>query len=330
MFTADPSACTGPKKSTMNGSPTSPNLPQTYLRLVITALCWAGVFHVGQYAVTLMSPLSAAAWRFAIAALIFVPLVAWREGWSWSGIRRNALVLSVMAAVGVFGFNISLFYGLKATSAVNGALIVGINPALTAVLAALVNRQAPRGAQVLGLLLGMSGVAVVVSHGSWATLAGLQLAPGDALVLMGALCWAIYSALPQRFVRGLSPVQVAASTVIGGALLMIGFAAAAAPDFGQLPTAPGWLALAFMGVFGSVLAYLWWNDGIKVVGPTQAAICMNFVPLFAALIGVARGQHLLPSQLAGAALVIAGVLVSALWRAGPASPVPIPAEFRKA
>jgi len=285
-----------------------------YARLVITALMWASVFHLGKYVVQVMSPLATLTWRFGLAALIFLPLVAWREGWSMEGLKRNAGVLIIMAAVGVFGFNIALFYGLKATSAVNGALIVGVNPALTAVLAALVNRKLPTSAQVLGLVLGLVGVVVVVSHGSWATLASLHVAAGDALVLIGALCWAVYTALPQRFVRGLSSVQVAASTVSGGALLMLVFASASAPDLLQMPAPPIMAALVFIGIFGTVLAYLWWNDGVKVVGPTQAAICMNFVPLFATLIGLLRGQEVVASQWMGAALVISGVLVSVLWR----------------
>jgi drug/metabolite transporter (DMT)-like permease len=285
-----------------------------YARLVITALMWASVFHVGKYVVQVMSPLATLTWRFGLAALIFLPLVAWREGWSVEGLKRNAGVLLIMAVVGVFGFNIALFYGLKATSAVNGALIVGVNPALTAVLAALVNRKLPTSAQVLGLVLGLVGVVVVVSHGSWATLASLHVAAGDALVLIGALCWAVYTALPQRFVRGLSSVQVAASTVSGGALLMLVFASTSAPDLLRIPAPPIMTALVFIGIFGTVLAYLWWNDGVKVVGPTQAAICMNFVPLFATLIGLLRGQEVVASQWMGAALVISGVLVSVLWQ----------------
>lgn len=303
-------------------------LAGVYVRLAVTALMWASMFHVGQYVVHFMSPLATLAWRFGLAALIFLPLVAWREGWSIEGLKRNAPVLIIMSAVGVFGFNIGLFYGLKATSAVNGALIVGVNPALTAVLAALVNRKLPTSAQMLGLVLGLAGVVVVVSHGSWATLASLHVGSGDALVLAGALCWAIYTALPQRYIKGLSSVQVAASTVTGGAVLMLGFASVATTDLVQLPSTPVLAAIAFMGVLGTVLAYLWWNDGIKVVGPTQAAICMNFVPLFATLIGVLRGQEIVASQWAGAALVVSGVLVSALWKS-PAPVVPRPVQLCK-
>lgn len=304
-----------------NAAGSTPSLTTVYLQLVLTALCWGALFHVGRYVVGFMSPLAAAGWRFGLAAALFVPLVAWREGWQLAAIRRNALVLGIMSAVGVFGFNAGLFFGLQATSAVNGALIVAVAPALTTVLAAWVNRRAPNVGQVFGLVLGMIGVGVVVSHGSWSLLMSLHLSKGDALVLMAALCWSIYSVLPQRFVQGLSPMQVAGSTIIGGAVLMLAFGGVYAPDIAVIPTTGGLAAIGFMAVFGSVLAYLWWNDGVKVVGPAQAAVFMNFVPLFAALIGVLRGEPLVASQMVGAALVIAGVLTSTLFRpaAAPAS-----------
>ncbi|HET8869367.1 MAG TPA: DMT family transporter, partial [Aquabacterium sp.] len=125
-----------------------------------------------------------------------------------------------------------------------------------------------------------------------------------------ALCWSVYSVLPQRFVKGVSPLQIAGITIIGGAILMIGFALATAPDFLAVPPLGGSLAIAFMAIFGSVLAYMWWNSGVKVVGPAQASIFMNFVPLFAALIGVLKGDHLVAAQWIGAVLIIAGVLAS--------------------
>lgn len=285
-------------------------LPTVYLQLVLTALCWGALFHVGRYIVGFMSPQTAAGWRFAIAALVFIPLVAWREGWPLQAIKRNALVLGVMSAVGVFGFNTGLFFGLKSTSAVNGALIVAVSPALTTVLAALLNRRMPGIKQVLGLVLGMAGVAVVVSRGSLQALLSLHLSAGDALVLMAAVCWSVYSVLPQRFVKGLSPLQIAGSTIIGGAVLMMAFAVGTAPDVLVWPGTGGLWAILFMAVFGSVLAYVWWNDGVKVVGPAQAAVFMNFVPLFAALIGVLLGEHLAASQVVGAGLIIAGVVVA--------------------
>lgn len=299
-----------------------------YLKLVLTTLFWAAVFHVAKYAVALMSPLYLGAWRFVAAAIVLVPLVAFREGWSMHGLRRNALALLAMSFVGVFGFNVSLFYGLRLTSAVNGALIMAFNPALTVVLSALLNRESISARQVTGLLLGLFGVIVVVSKGSWHTLAAMSFSVGDLLVLLGSLGWAIYSVIPKRFVHGLSTMQVTGSTIAGGATLMAVMAAFATPDFLALPSLPIAAAIAFMGLFGSVLAYLWWNQGVQKIGASSVAVFINLVPIFAALIGLLLGQSISWAQICGAALVIAGVLYSSgvfkSTLAKPALPKPAP------
>ncbi|HJV79381.1 DMT family transporter [Noviherbaspirillum sp.] len=292
-----------------------------YLKLVLTTLFWAAVFHVGKYAVALMSPVAVGAWRFIVAAAVLLPLVALREGWSLPAVRRNALALAVMSAVGVFGFNVSLFYGLRLTSAVNGALIMAFNPALTVVLSALINRESVTMRQAAGLLLGLIGVSVVVSKGSWHVLQAMSFSAGDLLVLLGSLGWAIYSVIPKRFVHGLSTMQVTGSTITGGAALMAVCAAATTPDFLQPPALPMAAAIVFMGLFGSVLAYLWWNQAVQKIGAASVAVFINLVPIFTALIGLLLGQSISLAQLCGAALVIAGVLVSSgRFKAIPAVP----------
>jgi drug/metabolite transporter (DMT)-like permease len=257
---------------------------------------------------------------------VLLPIVALRDGWSLPAVWRNALALLVMSAVGVFGFNVSLFYGLRLTSAVNGALIMAFNPALIVVLSALLNRESVSLRQLIGLLLGMIGVVVVVSKGSWHTLAAMSFSVGDLLVLLGSLGWAIYSVIPKRFVHGLSTTQVTASTITGGAALMTAFAAVTTTDFLEPPSLPVAAAIAFMGLFGSVLAYLWWNQGIQKIGAASVAVFINLVPIFAALIGLLLGQSISVAQVCGAALVIAGVLCSS----GKCKSIPATPAFREA
>lgn len=292
-----------------------------YLKLVLTTFFWALVFHVAKYAVALMSPLSLGAWRFTVAAAMLIPMVALREGWPLHEVRRNALPLAVMSVVGVLGFNVSLFYGLRLTSAVNGALIMAFNPALTVVLSALVNRESVSRRQLAGLLLGVAGVIVVVSKGSWHVLAGMSFSAGDLLMLLGSLGWAVYTVIPKRFVHGLSTMQVTGSTIAGGAALMAAFAASTTPDFLEPPSFPVAAAIGFMGLFGSVLAYLWWNQGIQKIGAASAAVFINLVPIFTASIGLLLGQQVSAAQVFGAALVIAGVVCSSgKFKAMPVAP----------
>jgi len=303
----------------------------TYMKLALVTFFWAAVFHVGKYAVAVMSPLSLGAWRFIVAAVVLLPVVAISGGWSLPAVKRNALPLLVMSAVGVFGFNVALFYGMRQTSAINGALIIAVNPALTVLLSAVVNREPVSRRQMAGLLLGLIGVAVVVSKGSWHTLAAMSFSAGDLLVLLATLCWAIYSVIPKRFVHGMSTMQITGGTIVGGATLMGVFAAGATPDFLQMPSLPIAAAIGFMGLFGSVLAYLWWNQGMQKIGVSSGAVFINLVPIFAALIGFLLGQPISAAQVCGAALVIAGVACASgtFWFVRPVPAVAVVAAAPK-
>lgn len=281
-----------------------------YIKLTLTAAFWAAVFHAGKYAVAFVSPLYASAWRFLLAALILLPVIAVIDGWSLAAIKRNAFGLLVMSAVGVFGFNVSMFYGLRHTSAVNAGLIMAFSPALTAAFSALINREPLARHQWIGLTLGIFGIIVVVSKGSLHTLATLSLSVGDLLVLAAAVCWAIYPVIPKRFVRDMSTLQITGSTIAGGASLLAFFAMQTTPTFFVAPSWPVALSIIFMGLFGSALAYLWWNQGIQRLGATSVAGFLNLVPLFTTLIGVTLGQPVSLAQLCGAVLVIFGVLYS--------------------
>ncbi|MDQ8036482.1 MAG: DMT family transporter [Pedobacter sp.] len=287
--------------------------PTTWLKLGLTAFFWGLMFHLGKYAVGFMSPESIGGWRFLIAGLLLLPLVGLREGLDWAGLRRNLLPLTAMAVIGIGGFNVFLFYGLKHTSPVNGALIMALCPALITFLSALLMRERVSGRQLAGLALGLAGVAVVVSHGSLQALLSLTFQIGDLLVLVAASCWAVYSTIPRRFITGLPPLQITTGSIALGGLLISSFAMGSQNDFWHMPPLSVMAAVLTMSLLGSVLAYLWWNDGVKEVGAGMAALFMNLVPVFAALIGVALGQHITTAQIVGALLVVGGVLYST-WK----------------
>ncbi len=283
------------------------NTPLVWIKLGLTSFFWALMFHLGKYAVAYMSPESISGWRFLLAGLVLVPLVGARDGLDWMGLKRHALPLLIMAVVGIGGFNLALFHGLRHTSPVNGSLIMALCPALITVFGALLTGEPIGRRQQSGLALGLVGVVVVVSGGSLATLLALSFQQGDLFILLAATCWAIYSTIPRRYITGLPPLQITVGTVALGGVLLSVFAQSTQSDFFTPPPLGVVGAVVTMSLFGSVLAYLWWNDGVRQVGAGKAAIFMNLVPIFAALIGMLLGQPVALPQLVGAIFVLGGV-----------------------
>nr|WP_280740169.1 EamA family transporter [Paenibacillus maysiensis] len=65
-----------------------------------------------------------------------------------------------------------------------------------------------------------------------------------------------------------------------------------------------------MGLFPSIGSFLFWNQGVKEIGPGKASITMNLMPIFTAILSVMIGQGLLISQIVGGVIVIIGMLLS--------------------
>jgi drug/metabolite transporter (DMT)-like permease len=282
----------------------------TYFYLVLTAFFWATVFHLGKYAVAYMSPLSVAAWRFLVAGAVLLGYLYVQKGWDTAAVRRNIWPIIAMGVIGVFGFNVALFFGLQHTSSVNAALIMAFYPAMTAIMSALLGGGKILPRQLLGFAISLTGVSIIVSQGSLHNLLTLSFSAGDLLMLLGCACFALYGVIPQRFISNVPSLLLTTSTIVVGALMLAIAAAVAADDLFVMPRVSVAATITAMALFGSVLAYLWWNQGVARLGATRAAIFINLVPVFTSLIGVALGQSLSVSQLLGAMLVIAGVITT--------------------
>ncbi|PRC91492.1 EamA-like transporter family [Solimicrobium silvestre] len=283
-----------------------------YLRLIGATFLWATVFHVGKFALAEFSPLAIATWRYSIAAIILLAMTLPAIRSNWQQIKSHWPILFILALLGVVGFALFIFYGLRLTSPVNASLIMAFNPALIIVLSSLFNREPVSRQQISGLLLGLCGVLIVVSHASLNALINLSFSKGDLLVGVASLCWAAYCVLPKRYASSIPSAQLSAVTIITAAILMLVMAGFSASDMPQLPRTGMLFVLLFLGLFGTVIPYLWWNQGVQKIGPAKAGVFMNLVPIFASLIGVVLGQQLQASQLAGASLVIIGVLITSI------------------
>ncbi len=281
-----------------------------YFQLVLTAFFWAAVFHLGKYAIHFMSPLSVAAWRFVLAALLLLPIVVWRGQPDTAALRRNAWPLLAMGIIGVFGFNTALFYGLRLTSPVNAALIMATNPAITALLAAFLSGEKISLRQRTGFAISLVGVIVIISQGSWQHLLALNFSTGDLLIFLGNLCWALYTVIPKRFIHNLQPMMITMSTIAIGAVVLTITAQLVSGDLLVVNTWQLAATIGAMALFGSVLAYVWWNQGISRIGSSRVSIFINLVPLFTVLIGIVLGQMPSAAQVFGALLVVSGVVTT--------------------
>jgi drug/metabolite transporter (DMT)-like permease len=278
---------------------------KTYLMATMAAIFWGANFNLARPVIAELGPYVAGASRYVLAAAVIVLIAQMRKEMIPAQHWKAYLTLGV---VGVFGFNLFFFLGMETSSAINGALIMALNPLLTAVLGYVILRDRPSNQQLIAFPIGIAGVAIVVLGAG----ARLTVAVGDIYILIASLNWALYNVLVKKMMpKQVSGIANTAGIMTVGAMALT-MAAIMHGDHVVVPTIHAGAALLTMSLGGGVLAYLFWNASITHLGPSKAAIFMNLVPVTTMVI--AAFEHVPPNhaQLVGAMLVISAVTFSSV------------------
>ncbi|MCU0947801.1 MAG: DMT family transporter [Porphyrobacter sp.] len=282
-----------------------------YLLLTFTALFWAGNSLVGRAAREVMPPVALAFWRWALALLVLLPF-------DWPHLRRDWRVLRVrwqwvlaLGTLGIGTFNTLLYTGLQTTTAVNGLLLQSMQPALILLLGALVFGENVRVPQVIGIWLSIAGALIIVLRGDLSALAGFAFNPGDLVICGAVVVWSFYSVLLRKR-PVVHPLSFLAATFVVGIGVIAPFYVAEIIS-GRLiePRATSWLAIGYVCVFPSLIAYLFFNRGVELLGSATAGLYLNIMPVIGAMLAVTllsepfRWFHVVGMGMIGAGIIAA-------------------------
>lgn len=299
--------------------------PGTAALLLIPPLMWAGNAVVGRLMQGSVPPITFNFLRWVLAFVLLLPLAAWVLG-PRSPVWRHGRRFALLGLLSVALYNALQYMALKTSTPINVTLVAASMPVWMILLGRLFYDVPVTRRAALGAALSLAGVATVLTRGDWLQLRNLQLVPGDGWMLAAAITWAAYSWLLARPAPGSEPAEVrrdwAAFLLAQVAFGLVWSGAMTAGEWALLPALPagqqhlhwGWplaLALLYVAVGPSLLAYRAWGAGVARVGPTTAGFFSNLTPLFAALMSATLLGE--PPQLyhaAGFVLIVGGILVS--------------------
>ena len=204
--------------------------------------------------------------------------------------------------------------GLVTAQATTTAWIVATIPVFMALLGLVVLREHLAGYQVAGIFLAALGVLVVITKGDLATLlVGKFGTPGDFLVLMSAPNWAIFSALSRSGLKRHSSTLMMFHVMSFGWFFtsILFFLTSGATEIISIPW-DGWIAVTFLGVFCSGIAYIFWYDALKVLPVAQTGAFLYLEPLITVMVAalVLREAILLATLIGGITILIGVWLVN--------------------
>ena len=278
------------------------------LMLLATMAVWGGNLSVVKLLIDRLEPMWVSVLRMA-AATVALWLVLGFRGLPWPRATPRQAGLFVACAVLMVYLNQIMFtLGVQRTVAANAALIISLNPLVSALMAAWLLGDRLTPARLAGVVLGFGGVAVVVLHRPGAALGHGSL--GDLLVFGSVVAWVGGGLMVQRLARQFDSAVVSAVVFAIGTTLLL--AHVALDSSLQLPSlavfTPGTvLMLVLSGLLASALGALVWNRALTTLGVARTALYAYWVPIFGVLFAVvALGEPLTLWHGVGLAGVLAG------------------------
>ena len=283
-----------------------------YLLLTLMALFLAGNHIIGRAVHSQIPPIGLSFWRWVAGTVILLPFALPGVFRHWPAMRDHWRVIALLGFF-MIGSTTLILVALTMTFAINVSLINALQPTLTVFFAWLILGEPLNVWRILGIGCGICGVAVMVSRGQLAVLAGFDFMTGDFIALMAMCGFAGYALNLNRLPPEIGSIPALLGIVTVGTLMLLPVylweTIAVKPVPVSVVSIGAILALALLV---SVLGNLCWNAGNRMIGPSRASIFINLIPVFGILLATTLlGEKLRAYHVFGGLLVIAGLVLAA-------------------
>ncbi|MEH6452929.1 MAG: DMT family transporter [Psychromonas sp.] len=283
-----------------------------FLGLVLTNLFWAINAILAKGYVGEIPPVAMNTIRWFGAFILLTPFAFPRIVKNWAVIRANAIPLFGLALLAISLYNSLLYISANFTSAINITLINTLIPVFTSLIAWKLLDNRPRTSQVVGLIMSILGVLVILTQGNLYSLLTLSFSLGDLIMLTAVTCWALFTVLLKKLELRLSPITLLYSLIaLGLPFLIIAMVIEMyiyrlyIPSLSQIPV------FAYLWVFPSILAYVFWTNGVQRLGPEAASLSIILMPLFGTFLAITfLGESIFWFHIVGGVCSLMGIVLA--------------------
>lgn len=292
-----------------------------HILMLMVSMIWGGSWAVGRLLALSLPPATGAWMRYVACMVAFYIWFAYKssrgDNVRWlPGSRDSWWRVSIIALFAVMGYQLLFMYGMKFTAAGDASLIITMNPIFTVLLAAPFLGQKITGRMVYGLVISFVGVVIVTGWSPNTDLPLNERLKGDLMIMLAALCWATATNLTRIMLetegeKGATSTEIVVWYSLVGTILLTPWWLLDVYGSGlQAPNLEDMLAILYLSILSTVLAYIWFVVGVEKIGATSASSYVFLVPPF----GVLGGWLLLDERLGfslilGFLLIVGGVRV---------------------
>lgn len=279
-----------------------------YLFPLFTIIIWGGNSIVNKLSVESIEPSAMSFFRWFFAMLILTPFVLPSIVRSWKVIKPFTFKLAILALLGMV-LNQSLgYYAALTTSVSNMALIISLVPLISIFISVplLGKKMSPLG--VVGAVISLSGLAFMLGQGDIMFIFQNSVTPGDAMMLVAAIVYALYCVLIKKWKMPLTNWQF---IYMQGAFAVLMLFPLWMSSEVLLPPVESFPLVAYASLAASVIAPWLWVKSIDAIGADSSAMFMNLLPIIAvALASTLLGESISEFHIIGGIMVISGVVLA--------------------
>jgi drug/metabolite transporter (DMT)-like permease len=283
----------------------------------LAVLCWTPLFSVAKRTLPYLDAFALGSVRYLIGVALFVGLLVAVEGRQALRYDGRLGAATLYGLVGITGFNLFSWIGLGHTRPEHASIILALQTPLTALAVWALRGQRPAAFTLGCVVVAFAGVVLVITKGELAPAQAGELL-GDLLIFLAALSWMTYTIAGAWKFAGWSPLRMTVLTCIPGTVgLLVANVIAVLLNHSQVPSpetvaSVGWQILYF-SVGTVVLGVLGFNAGARRLGPLNAMLMLNFIPIGVFAIEAALGRSFVAIEIAGALVVIGALVANNLY-----------------
>ena len=280
-----------------------------YLLLSATILFWSLNWITGRALRDDVPSVSLSFWRWTIASVLLLPFAWTHLVQGWAAMLRSWKIMLTLGVLGTTFCNLASYTGLKYTTAVSGSILNSFVPVMIIAISWAFLGQRLRASQWAGVLISLIGVMLIVGRGDLRVILSLALNVGDLWILANALLWALYTVCLRWRPPELHPLGLLAANAIVGVMALLPIYLWSLWQGMHITWSAGAVAgLAYVGVFPSIIAYIFWNNAVARVGPNKTGMFMHLMPVFASLLAIVfLGERMYLFHVIGMALILGGI-----------------------
>ena len=284
-----------------------------HIKLFLVAVIWGLGWPAGRVVANDILPFTASWIRYVIATLSFLIFLRISGQWMFP----NRTEWGRIFLIGFFStcvYQAFFMFGMQFTAAGDASLMITFNPLFTAILAVIFLSEKLHLNLVVGLMMGFAGVAILFYYSPNVDIPLADRILGNLLIAGAALSWACNTILMKKAMtspaeaseKPLNPLELTVWSSVAGLIILTPIFAVEATVKGlSMPSTDGWIGLVFLALFSTVIAYVWFADGIVKIGASMSALYVYLVPPF----GIIGGYLLLQESL-GLSLIAAFILIT--------------------